>query len=221
MISFVERRLLLFFGLTLLAGCGGSSAPVVPGPVNPRPLATDNINLIFVLSPDVEFQAQGDVSSSTGNLTNQGLQRSLLMAPFLQEKVLGNNNVSAIYALEPMSHLQTAGNYPDMAAIETIQQFAMMNTDTLQFNPGESDLYTTNSFHINVSYAVGQTIDGVAPPLFNCSGCQGIDYAQSGRRQRHPAVISRQGRRAGLLRLLCAMGYHPGDDDDSEPGKGL
>jgi hypothetical protein len=64
-----------------------------------------------------------------------------------------------------------------MAAIETIQQFATMNTDTLQFNPTQADLYTANSFHINLTYAIGQTISGVAPTLFNCVGCQGIDYA--------------------------------------------
>jgi hypothetical protein len=168
----VERRLFLMFGLTLLAGCGGASNPVVPNPV-----AASNINLIFVVSPDIEFQAAGDVSETTGNLTVQGLQRSLLMAPFLKEQVLGNHNVTGIYALEPMSHLQAASQLPDMAALETIQQFAMMNTDTLQqFEPTESTLYTANSFHINVSYAIGQAIGGVAPPLYNCVGCQGIDY---------------------------------------------
>lgn len=172
----VERSLFLLLGLILLAGCGGSSNSGAPAPA-----AAGNINLIFVVSPDIEFQAPGDVSDTTGNLTVQGLQRSLLMAPFLKERVLGNHNVTGIYALEPMSHPQTAGNYPDMAAIETIQQFAMMNTDTLQqFNPTESTLYTANSFHVNVSYAIGQKIDGVAPPLYNCSGCQGIDYDDLG-----------------------------------------
>jgi len=180
MIPFVERRLLLALGLILLAGCGGSSNPNAPGPVTPAPAEAGNINLIFVVSPDIQFRAPGDVSETTGNLTVQGLQRSLQMAPFLKEKVLGNHNVTGIYVLEPMSHLQTAGNYPDMAAIESIQQFAMMNTDTLQFNPGQSDLYTANSFHINVSYAVGQSISGVAPPLYNCVGCQGIDYEDQG-----------------------------------------
>lgn len=180
MLVSVQRWFFLSFAVVLLAGCGGSSKPVVPATASPAPVAAGNVNLIFVVSPDIEFQAPGDVSETTGNLTIQGLQRSLLMAPFLQEQVLGNNNVTGIYALEPMSHLQTAGNYPDMAAIESIQQFAMMNTDTLQFNPGQSTLYTANSFHINVSYAVGQTINGVALPLFNCEGCQGIDFANQG-----------------------------------------
>jgi hypothetical protein len=105
------------------------------------------------------------------------------MAPYLQQNVLGSNNVTGIYALEPMTHLLTASGYPDMAALETIQQFALMNMDTLQFNPAQSTLYTANSFHINVSYAIGQTITTsvVAPTLFNCYGCQGIDYANQGK----------------------------------------
>jgi hypothetical protein len=175
MTFFVERRLFLMLGLILLAGCGGAS-----NSVSPAPAASSNINLIFVVSPDIEFQAQGDVSDTTGNLTVQGLQRSLLMAPFLKEQVLGNNNVTSIYALEPMSHLQTASQFPDMSAIETIQQFAMLNKDTLQFNPDQSTSYTANSFHINMSYATGQTIGGVAPTLFNCDSCQGIDYDDQG-----------------------------------------
>ncbi len=46
------------------------------------------------------------------------------MGSYLQKKVLGNQNVTGIYALEPMTHLQTANNYPDMVALETVQQFA-------------------------------------------------------------------------------------------------
>ncbi len=67
------------------------------------------------------------MNQQTANLSNQGLQRSLLMASFLKQKVLGDSNVTGIYALEPMTHLQTANEYPDMVAIETVQQFAMLN----------------------------------------------------------------------------------------------
>jgi len=69
--------------------------------------------LIFVVSEDLNYNAPGDVSASTANLTSHGLQRSLLTAPFLQQNVLGKQNVTSIYALELMTHLQTAGNYPD------------------------------------------------------------------------------------------------------------
>jgi len=170
--------LLLAASIAFLAGCAGHPRSDAP---NPSPLAASNVNLVFVVSGDLDYQGAGDVDVNTANLTRQGLQRALLMAPFLKSKVLQNNNVSAIYTLEPMTHLQTADKYPDMAALETIQQFAMMNKDTLQFNAGESSLYTANSFHINVSYSIGQTVDGVASPLVTCSGCQGIDYGDQGK----------------------------------------
>jgi hypothetical protein len=105
------------------------------------------------------------------------------MAPFLQQKVLGNANVTSIYALEPMTHLQVANTYPDMAGLESIQQFAQMNRDVIQFNPGSSSLDSANTFHINASYALGQVVQAlvppqeVAPPLNTCEGCQGIDFA--------------------------------------------
>jgi len=70
-----------------------------------------------VVSEDLAYQSPGDVNPTTANLTSQGLQRALLMASFLQRNVLGMMNVTGIYALEPMTHLQTTSNYPDMVAI--------------------------------------------------------------------------------------------------------
>ena len=98
---------------------------------NPAPLSAGNLNLIFVVSEDLAYQAPGDINPGTANLTNQGLQRSLRMATFLRQHVLGRKNVTGIYALEPMTHLQTASNYPDMVAPGTIQQFALLNQITL------------------------------------------------------------------------------------------
>src|SRR5664279_2344486 len=143
--------LLFALALTLLAGCGSSSSPPTPAP-----LSAGNLNLIFVVSEDLAYQASGDVNPTTANLTSQGLQRSLLMATFLQQQVLGTQNVTGIYALEPMTHLQTANNYPDMAALETIQQFAMLNQITLSdatLSDAGQVPYTSNSYPINVSYA--------------------------------------------------------------------
>ena len=167
----------LLVGLTLLAGC--SNPPRFAAPASSA-LSAGNINILFVLSADLDYNARGDVDANTANLTSQGLQRSLRMASFLHETILGNDNVSAIYALQPMTHLQTARNYPDMVALETIQQFAMLNPDTLQFNPSGATLYTVHGFHINASYAPGQTVSGVVPPLFNCMACQGIDFNNQG-----------------------------------------
>ena len=179
----VRLLLLLSFALVLLAGCGGTSNSVTPGQGASAPLSAANVNLIFVVSDDLAFHANGDMSPTTGNLTAQGLQRTLLMAPFLQQNVLGNANVTGIYALEPMTHLQVSNTYPDMAGLELIQQFAMMNEDVIQIDPGSSSLTTANTFHINASYALGQVVQGLVPPqnvaapLLTCGGCQGIDFA--------------------------------------------
>jgi hypothetical protein len=112
----VAWSMFLVLTLTLLAGCGGGSDSNTTAP-----LSADNINLIFVVSPDLDHPEYGDINPDTANLTHQGLQRSLLMATCLKTQVLGANNVTGIYALAPMTHLQTANNYPDMAAIGYIQ----------------------------------------------------------------------------------------------------
>ena len=96
------------FLLLCCYGCGGTGNGSNPTPATPAPLSAANINLIFVVSEDLTNNAAGDVNSETANLTSQGLKRTLLMAPFLQQNVLGGNNVTGLYALEPMTHLQTA-----------------------------------------------------------------------------------------------------------------
>ena len=75
----VVRSLFCVLALTLLAGCGGYSGA---SPYTPAPLSAGNINLIFVVSDDLAYNASGDVNPGTANLTNQGLQRSLLMATY-------------------------------------------------------------------------------------------------------------------------------------------
>jgi len=136
--------------MTLLSGCSGGSANTS--------LSAENLNLIFVLSPDLAYHEAGDVDHGTANLTRQGLQRSLQMATYLKQQVLGTKNVSAIYALSPMTHLQTANNYPDMASIGYIQQFALLNQSTFSN-------YTGNSFPINAAYAEGSVPAGVSAPV--------------------------------------------------------
>ncbi|HEY5253671.1 MAG TPA: hypothetical protein VIJ53_03395, partial [Acidobacteriaceae bacterium] len=78
----VLRPLLLIVSVIILAGCGSSSFH--PPVVNPAALSGSNVNLIFVVSEDLAYQAPGDVSPTTGNLTSQGLARSLSMATFLK-----------------------------------------------------------------------------------------------------------------------------------------
>jgi hypothetical protein len=154
----------VFLLLSSFLGCGGVGNGSTPAPLTPAPLTAANINLIFVVSEDLSYQAAGDISPSTANLTNQGLQRSLLMAPFLQQDVLGTENVTAIYALEPMTHLQTAtlGTYPDMVGLETVQQFALLNQITLSSNGEGLNQVTGNSYPLNVAPQVIPS--GLVPP---------------------------------------------------------
>jgi hypothetical protein len=174
----VVRSLFLVLALTLLAGCGGGSNSTAP-------LSANNLNLIFVVSPDLEnpalnHPAHGDINRNTANLSNQGLQRSLLMASYLKQQVLGNVNVTRIYALQPMTHLQNTADYPDlpdMAAIGYIQQFALLNQITLPGMDGAvSTLAAANSFPLNVTYASTTVPGGVAAPLPACPDCQGLDF---------------------------------------------
>jgi hypothetical protein len=151
---------------------GATSAPSAP-----NALSAANLNLIFVITPDLAYQAPGDVNPQTANLTNQGLQRSLLMATYLKTQVLGGQNVHRIYALEPMTHLQTANQYPDMAAIGYIQQFAMLNQIALTGWGGYGSPQTTvNSYPLSVTYAAGPVPSGVIAPYVPCPSCQGLDY---------------------------------------------
>lgn len=159
--------------LTLLAGCGGDGSDASPS----APLAADNVNLIFVVSPDLTYHAPGDIAPDTANLTSQGLQRSLRLASYLQQQVSGTKNVTAIYALSPMTHLQTANNYPDMSPLATIQPFALLNQITLPASAAGAT-YTANSYPINAAYAPGSVPNGVAAPAAGkyCPDCAGLDF---------------------------------------------
>ncbi len=180
--------LLSILSLTLLAGCGSSSTPnpptppvpPTPAPPAPAPLSSANVNLIFVVSEDLAYQASGDMNPKTANLTNQGLQRSLLMATFLKQQVLGAKNVTGIYALTPMTHLQTTNNYPDMVALETVQQFAMLNQITISSDLAGGTPYTGQNYPLNASYASMQVPDGVVTPTQLCPNCQGLDFSDQG-----------------------------------------
>lgn len=171
--GYTKFCLIILTGLLIfsLSGCVGDSSNA------DVPLSTDNINLIFVVSSDLAYNADGDISPVTANLTNQGLQRSLQMATYLKQQVLGGDNVSGIYALSPMTHLQTENNYPDMASIGYIQQFALLNQITVTM-PATADYtsYTAYSYPINAAYAQGDVPDGVATPDAYCPDCKGLDF---------------------------------------------
>lgn len=166
------RRDLIVLGL--LASCACSSGS------NPAPLSPDHLNLIFVVSEDLAFQAPGEIDPNTSNLTNQGLQRSLHLGTYLQQEVLAANNVTGIYALAPMTHLQTAQRYPDMVPLETIQQFALLNHITLSSDLVGGTPYTGQNSPIYASYAPGSVPDGVVVPAQYCPTCVGLDFADQG-----------------------------------------
>lgn len=170
----VVRSLFLMIALALLAGCAGDSASN-----STFPLDAKNVNLIFVVTPDLAYQPPGDISPDTANLTSQGLQRSLMMASYLKQQVLGGNNVTGIYTLAPMTHLQTANNYPDMTAIGYIQQFALLNQHTLPVDSSGSS-YTSNSYPLNSAYAPGAVPNGASVPTTYCPDCSGLDFNNSG-----------------------------------------
>jgi hypothetical protein len=176
--SFVLWSLFLILALTLLAGCGSSDS----SPNTNAPLSADNIYLIFVVSPDLANDPLGDIQPDTANLTNQGLQRSLLMAPYLKQQVLGGKNVTAIYALSPMTHPQNANKYsymPDMAAIGFIQQFALLNQITLPVSPPPppTSTYTGNSYPLFVAYGeLGGVPSGVVEPSPYIPDAQGLAF---------------------------------------------
>jgi len=169
--QFNKLRLLSLMVLLIfsLSGCGGNATGDNGSPA-PAPLNGANLNLIFVVSPDLAYSGPGDINPTTANLTNQGLQRSLLMATYLKQQVLGSRNVTAIYALEPMTHLQTANHYPDMAAIGYIQQFALLNQITIGGT-------TANSYPLYTSYAPGSVPSEVVPPNPYNAGSQGLDFS--------------------------------------------
>jgi hypothetical protein len=160
----VVRSLVALCALALLAACGGGSGGIALSPAD--------LNLVFVVSPDLAHSATGDVAPATGNLTSQGLQRSLQMGTYLQQDVLGQQNVVAIHALSPYSHLQTAGNYPDLAALGYIQQFALRNQITLRGT-------TAFSYDIGACYGPGAVPEGAVQPSSFPQDCRGLDYADA------------------------------------------
>jgi hypothetical protein len=63
--TFFVWSFFLILALTLLEKCEGTS-----GPNTNAALSADNINLMFVVSPDLAYSAPGDVYPDTANLAN-------------------------------------------------------------------------------------------------------------------------------------------------------
>lgn len=160
----LSTALIALLSITLFIGCGSSSSE-------------KSVNLVFVVSPDLAYNTPGDIQPDTANLTSQGLNRSLQMATYLKETVLGSKNATSIYALSAMTHLQTSNNYPDMTSIGYIQPFALLNQITLPIST--TSTYPANSFPIKMSYTVDSLPQNVSVPSAFCSNCSGLDFNNS------------------------------------------
>jgi hypothetical protein len=170
---------LLVTMVMILVGCAGGHA-FTPLVANPNPPVASNLNLIFVVSEDLNFNAPGDVDPATANLTNSGLERALMTDTFLYQYVMGSQNVAGIYALEPMTHLQTPGKLPDMAGLEAVQQFSVLNQITLSSNTSNGDPYTGQNSPVNASYSAASLPLHAYTPSPYCPTCQGIDFNDAG-----------------------------------------
>lgn len=160
----------LIFGVLIalslaILGCSNIS-PITAA--TPPPTA---MNLIFVVTPDLSNN-NGDINTTTANLTNQGFQRALKLGTWLQTVLLNSANVNGIYALEPVTHLQTDENYPDMVPLEIIEQFAVLNQYAENSIPA-------SSFPVGVSYSQDSVPPGAPAPLSFPANCQGIDFADN------------------------------------------
>jgi hypothetical protein len=176
---FRRLNLRLIFAVAIIlslaiSGCAvnssvGSSYEAPPPPA----LSPTDMNLIFVVTPDLEHNA-GDINPGTTNLTNQGLQRALKLATYLHTNLLNSANVNGIYALEPATRMQ--GGYPDMVPLEIVEQFAMLN----EYSENAPQALVANSFPVNVSYSLASVPKTAATPPAYPPNCQGIDFADNG-----------------------------------------
>jgi len=143
---------------------------LTPGPpMPPQQRQSGQLYLVFVVSEDLAYQSPGDVNPDTANLTSQGLERSLVTGTFLHQ-LAGSTSVNGIYVLAPMTHLQTANNFPDLVAAETVEQFAALTNVTMSTTyPGYGSPLTIGGYPIDAS-----------PPSNSCASCQGLDFADQG-----------------------------------------
>lgn len=162
-----NKILAVVIGAVVLLALYHFMAPGPPGP--PQQRQSGQIYLIFVVSEDLAYQSSGDVNPETANLTSQGLERSLLTGTYLHS-LAGSTNVNGIYVLTPMTHLQTANNFPDIVAAETVEQFALLTNVTMSTTmPGYGSPLTIGGYPENAS-----------APSDSCASCQGLDFADRG-----------------------------------------
>jgi hypothetical protein len=107
--------------LAILTATLSSRAADAPAPAR---LGADTLNLVFIRSADVD--------AATGDLSIKGLNRSLMMGSYLRS-LLGGQSVSEIHALIPTSHPVGPGRIPDLAPLETVQQFDLLSQHAIGY----------------------------------------------------------------------------------------
>jgi hypothetical protein len=159
--------LFVFLGLVVIfVGCSGSNNDIIP-----------STNLVFVITQDLTYNA-GDVNPETANLSNQGLQRALMLGKYIKTNILNSANPNGIYALQPCTHLQTVNNYPNMVPLIVMEQFALLNQYPLPQSTPAQDVVAA-SFPIKVSYTEDSLPPVAAAQPYYIPECQGIDFADN------------------------------------------
>ena len=170
--SAVLLLLSLIVVLLLLSGCGSSAPDPQP---TPAPLSAVNVNLVFVVSEDLAYQAPGDINFRTANLTSQGLQRSLLTATFLKQQVLGARSHRHLRRRtdDPLANRQQVslhGVTVDGSAVRHAQP-----DHPVQHLSGHKSLHR-QQLSADASYSSESVPSEAAPPFLPCTNCESLDF---------------------------------------------
>lgn len=127
----------ILFLSSMLFGCGNGSNSSVTA--NPSPVISESdINMFFIQSLEP--------NSATGSLSIKGLNHSLLLGQMLTQ-IIGNGKVTNIYA--EMPETQLINGYPNMMALQSIENYAVLNTKnivvTLSYTNIESNVQFINT----------------------------------------------------------------------------
>ena len=147
----------LFLSLSLLSGCGGTSRTNAPVS-NPGQLIAANLNLIFVVSPDVAYQTSGDVDPRTANLT---IRAASVASNCDVPSKAGAGDKERQRNLRARAHDPFATRPVILGGARAIQQFALMNQTTLSSDLVGGTPYSGQNSPINASYAPGSVPGGV------------------------------------------------------------
>ena len=113
----IKKFFIFIVSILILSACnsGGSQSSQSAPTLNQK-----NLNLIFVQT--------SQNNESANNLSITGFNHSLLLGQLLNQITAGN--VESVFSQEPFSNLGAQG-VPSMAATQTIENYAVLNTASL------------------------------------------------------------------------------------------